>query len=406
MANAERAVSRMRRGLRFSGGASTDRYSTTVPRAEPPIGERRGSAHRRTTVVDLDMRSMAAFVAALLVVLVIVAVFRGATDTITKLSVGVLIALALDPVIRSLQRRFNLSRSIAVGIVSTGLLVAFSAIAILLGPAAVREAGSVASDVPDTIESFYSWPIIGDRLERADAAGAVTEWLDELPSRFDDEMFSTAAETVVGGIATLFVVLIGAVAVMIDGEAMVARARRLVPPSRRTRADRAGRIVYQSIGRYFAGSLLVAVLNGLVITTAGLLLGVPLAPLAGIWSMLTNLIPQIGGFLGGSFFVMLAFSDSTVTGVIALAVFLVYQQLENNVIQPAIIGKAVNLLPPTTMLAALIGGAAAGVPGALAATPLLGAAKALYFAFRDDWDEPSDGDRPSPPPPAVPLPRT
>ncbi|HEY5875941.1 MAG TPA: AI-2E family transporter [Ilumatobacteraceae bacterium] len=367
-----------------------------MPRPEPPIDERQDGPHRRTTVVDLDMRSMAAFVAALLAVLIVVAVFRGATDTITKLSVGVLIALALDPVIRSLQRRFNLSRSIAVGVVSTGLLVAFAAIAILLGPAAVREAGSVASDIPDTIESFYSWPIIGDRLEQADAAGAVTEWLDELPSRFDDEMLSTAAETVVGGIATLFVVLIGAVAVMIDGEAMVARARRLVPPARRTRADRAGRIVYQSIGRYFAGSLLVAVLNGLVITTAGLLLGVPLAPLAGIWSMLTNLIPQIGGFLGGSFFVMLAFSNSTVTGVIALAVFLLYQQLENNLIQPAIIGKAVNLLPPTTMLAALIGGAAAGVPGALAATPLLGAAKALYFAFRDDWDEPSAADEPSP----------
>ena len=190
-------------------------------------------------------------------------------------------------------------------------------------------------------------------------------------------MISNAAETVVGGIATLFVVLIGAVAVMIDGEAMVARARRLVPPARRSRADRAGRIVYQSVARYFAGSMLVAVLNGLVITTIGLLLGVPLAPLAGIWAMLTNVIPQIGGFLGGSFFVTLAFSKSSLTGVIALAVFLVYQQIENNVIQPAIIGKAVNLLPPTTMLAALIGGAVAGVPGALAATPLLGAVKAL-----------------------------
>ena len=349
---------------------------------------------------------MAGFVAALLIVLLVVAVFRGATDTLTKLSVGVLIALALDPVLRSLQLRFNMSRSVAVGVVSTVLLVAFAAIAILLGPAAVREAGDVATDLPDTVESFYSWPIIGDRLERADAAGAVSEWLDELPSRFNDEMLSTAAKTVLGGISTLFVVLIGAVAVMIDGEAMVARARRLVPPARRARADRAGRIVYQSVGRYFAGSLLVAVLNGLVIATVGLLLGVPLAPLAGIWSMLTNLIPQIGGFLGGSFFVMLAFSKSPLTGVIALAVFLVYQQIENNVIQPAIIGKAVNLLPPTTMLAALIGGAAAGVPGALAATPLLGAAKALYFAFRDDWDEPSDGDPPSPSPRDLLPPRT
>jgi putative heme transporter len=138
-------------------------------------------------------------------------------------------------------------------------------------------------------------------------------------------------------------------------------------------------VLYGTIGNYVAGSIFVAVLNGLVVLTTGLALGVPLAPLAAIWSMLTNLIPQVGGFLGGSFFVLLALTQSPLTALIAAAIFLAYQQFENNVIQPAIIGTAVNLTPPTTMLAALIGGAAAGVPGALVATPLLGAAKALYL---------------------------
>ena len=64
--------------------------------------------------------------------------------------------------------------------------------------------------------------------------------------------------------------------------------------------------------------------------------------------------------------------------------FLGYQQFENNVVSPAIVGSAVNLTPPTTMLAALVGGAAAGVPGALVATPLLGAAKALYLDQRGE----------------------
>jgi predicted PurR-regulated permease PerM len=143
-----------------------------------------------------------------------------------------------------------------------------------------------------------------------------------------------------------------------------------------------GRIVYQSFGSYFAGSLFVAVLNGLVILSTGLLLGVPLAPIAAIWSTLTNFIPQIGGFLGGSFLVLLALTESPVTALIAGIVFLAYQQFENNVVQPAIVGSAVNLSPPATMLAALVGGAAAGVPGALVATPLLGAAKALYLVRR------------------------
>jgi predicted PurR-regulated permease PerM len=58
------------------------------------------------------------------------------------------------------------------------------------------------------------------------------------------------------------------------------------------------------------------------------------------------------------------------------------------VISPAIVGKAVNLTPPTTMLAALVGAAAAGVPGALVATPLLGAVKAIYLDRRGEMPEP------------------
>ncbi len=125
-----------------------------------------------------------------------------------------------------------------------------------------------------------------------------------------------------------------------------------------------------------------------MILCTGLLLGVPLAPVAGLWTTLTNLIPQIGGFLGGGFFVLLALTQGPVEAVIALAVFMAYQNLENNVISPAIVGKAVNLSPPTTMLAALVGAAAAGVPGALVATPLLGAVKAIYLDRRGEMPDP------------------
>jgi hypothetical protein len=62
--------------------------------------------------------------------------------------------------------------------------------------------------------------------------------------------------------------------------------------------------------------------------------------------------------------------------------------VENHVIQPAIVGRAVNLSPPATMLAALVGGAAAGVPGALLATPLVGAVKAVYLDSRGEMPEP------------------
>ena len=327
----------------------------------------------------VDAVTTALVAGGVLLAMALLALVRTSQTVLTPLLLGVLFGLALDPVVGVLRQRLRCSRATATLIVAVALTFVFGGIVLLLGPKAVDQASTFADEVPETIEQFYSWPVIGERLERSDAAGQAQEFVDDLPSRFDTDSISELASRLLGGLGAALLVLVTTVAVLLDGDAIVRRARRLVPPDRRERADDVGRIVYRSVARYFAGSLTVALLNGTVILTAGLILGVPLAPLAAIWAAITNLIPQIGGLLGGAFFVLLAFSQGPLTGVLALAVFLGYQQLENHVIQPTIIGRAVHLSPPTTMLAALIGGAAAGVPGALVATPLLGAVKSVWL---------------------------
>src|SRR5205814_8083605 len=121
--------------------------------------------------------------------------------------------------------------------------------------------------------------------------------------------------------------------------------------------------------------LLVAALAGTGVLVMGLLLKLPLAPLAGVWVMFTNLIPQIGGAAGAVPFVLLGLSQSPTKGVICAAYFLAYQQFENHVLGPTIVGEAVDLSPPATMMAALVGASAASVPGALVAVPLAGVIK-------------------------------
>ena len=86
--------------------------------------------------------------------------------------------------------------------------------------------------------------------------------------------------------------------------------------------------------------------------------------------------------LGGVVFVLLGLTQGGLIGVICLLIFLFYQQLENHVIQPLIIGRAVHLSPPATMFAALIGVSAGGLVGGLFAIPLLGASKAIYLSTR------------------------
>lgn len=333
-------------------------------------------------MLDLHASVVVYVAIAVLGVQLLFALVGSATDVHTRVGTGVVLGLALDPVVTAVRRRTHWPRSYAVAAVSAVAVLVLALLVIVMGPAAVTQAERFGKELPSTVHDMYRFPVVGPRLRAAHAADKVQEWARDLPGNVDTKTVSNFTSAIVTGVATLSTILLVAIAVLLDGELLVARARRLIPEAHRERADRAGRIFYQVLARYFAGSLFVAMLAGLYILAIGLAMRIPLAPLAAVWMVFTDLIPQVGGFLGGVVFVLLALTSGVVTGAIALVLYMAYLNLENHVIQPAIVGQAVNLSPPTTMLAALVGGAAAGVPGALIATPVVGTVKALYLEVR------------------------
>ncbi len=244
----------------------------------------------------------------------IFAVLRSSPGMVTRVGIGVLLAVALNPVVTRMERR-GWRRGLAVAVVASVMVLAFSAVLTLLAPKAIEQARDFSKELPSTVQDLYHWPVVGPRLARADAAASVERWVKELPARLDDATLSSLADAVLGGALATVIVVVTALAVLLDGESLVRRVAAAAPPDHRESTARIGQILYRTFGSYFAGSLFVAVLNGLVVLTAGLILGVPLAPLAAVWSMLTNLIPQVGGFLGGSFFVLLALTKSPLTAL-------------------------------------------------------------------------------------------
>lgn len=319
---------------------------------------------------------------ALTLSIAVVTVFEAAEQAVTRIVIGTVLALALDPLVRSLQGR-GLRRRAAASIVALGVVLIALLIVVLVGPPAVEQAQQFSDELPQTIQQFYDLPLgIGDLLETNDVAGKVETAVAEAPSQIDDDTVSDTANSLLGNALGVAIVLAVTFAVMLDGETLIARLRALIPPARRDRADRFGRLLYNTFGNYFGGSVTVAAMSGMWTLTIALIFDVPLAPVAAIWSMVTNVIPQIGGFLGGSFVTVLALSVSVPTAIAVCVLFVVYMNFENNIIQPAIIGNAVDLSPPISMLAVLIGGAAGGIPGALVATPFVGSAKRIYFEIR------------------------
>lgn len=335
-------------------------------------------------VVDLDWRSVVAALATFVVVTAIFALIAAAPQTITWCVIASLLALALNPLVSAVQMRLGGRRAAAVGAVLAGLLVATALLLLVLGPPAIREARSLEDDIPQVVDELDDLPLVGDYFARNDIPAKVQNFIEDLPSRLgaDTSTIESAARSVVGGVVAAMATIILAVSLLLDGNRLLRAARRVVPIRHRERTDRMADLFYRVVGKYFAGSLFVAIIAGITVLIAGLVLGVPLTPLLAVWVAVFDLVPQIGGAAGGVPFVLLAFAQGATTGVIAAIFFVLYLQFENHVLQPLIVGEAVNLSPPATMVAALIGVQAAGVPGALVAVPLLGVGKAFYTELR------------------------
>jgi len=353
-------------------------------------GERGGE--RATPPVDLSPGTIAVVLASVFGLALTTSLVRSVPRTATAIGIATLLALALNPLVALVQRRLGVRRGLAVATVLAGLFATLALIITLLVPPAVRQARNLSSDLPSVVQDLGELPLVGRRLVQADVPAKLDEAVRELPARLtgDASPLTRAGRSLVGAAVLALATLLLAATLLVDGERLVRSVRRLVPVGRRSQADRLARTAYEVVGRYVAGSVSVAVLAGVVNLITGLVLGVPLAPLAAVNVTLWNLVPQIGGLFGAVPFILLGLSKGPGTGAACGLVFLVYMNIENHLIQPLLIGNAVKLSPPVTMVAALIGVAAGGVVGALLVIPVVGAVKAVYLELRRTPSTPAD----------------
>lgn len=331
--------------------------------------------------VDLDWRSAAMACVGVVALVALFAVTSATSRTLTWVVIGTLLALALDPLVDRIQHVLGLRRGVAVGSVLAGFFLVVTLVVLLLGPETARQARTLSEDLPRVVGQLNDLPLVGSTLERNDVPQKVEDWLNRLPETLAgrDANIGDRAQSVLSGVLAAMATGLVVITLLLDGDRLVGAFQRLTPVRQQVRIDRAGRQFYEIVGRYFAGSLFVALLHGTYVLTVGLVLGVPLAPMLGVWAAVASLIPQIGGALAGAPFVLLGFTESATTGVICLIAFVLYLNFENHILSPIIVGEAVDLSAPTTMVGAIVGASVAGVPGALVAVPLLGAGKAIYL---------------------------
>jgi predicted PurR-regulated permease PerM len=318
-------------------------------------------------------------------VLALCALFVASVDLVLSirqilswLFVSVFFAIALEPLVGWCEQR-GMGRRLAVALVF-GLtvigIVAF--LAALLTPL-YDQVRSFTTDLPANIHSLARWgplkshPELVQRLER-DAR----QLPEHLPSSAGS-IFGIASQ-VVDAVIALVTVLFLTLFILLELPAITAFLLGLLAPTTAERLTEMQRDINGAVVNYVACNLIVSVICALVTGISLFLLGVPFAFVLALLSGFFDIVPLVGATIGGVIVCLVAFAHDTTAGIVMVIVYLVYQQIENHLIQPVIMRRGVQVSPLITLVAVLVGSSLMGMVGALLAIPV---AASVQIALRE-----------------------
>jgi predicted PurR-regulated permease PerM len=305
-----------------------------------------------------------------------------AWHVITWILIALFLALALNPAVEFFERK-GIRRGLAAGVVFMIALAAVGLLGLLVIPPLVAQIRDFIDAVPDFIDELTAGrgPLgflqddyqIVDRVREAieeQGAGGV------LGVAAPAQAIATSVITAVVGLVTIIFLTFF---MLLEGRRSVDRFLALLPESTRPRWERVGSDIYRTVGGYVSGNLLISLIAGTVSAIVLFVLGsdyaIALAVVVGIF----DLIPLAGATIAAIIVSTVAFIElGWVKGLIVVAFFIGYQQLENHVLQPVIYGRTVQMSPLAVLIAVLIGAELAGVLGALAAIPIAGTVQAIF----------------------------
>ncbi|MFP5578323.1 MAG: AI-2E family transporter [Acidimicrobiia bacterium] len=176
-----------------------------------------------------------------------------------------------------------------------------------------------------------------------------------------------------------------------DGERIAAWVTSLFPASVRSDVAAIERRVWRTLGAYFRGQIVIAAADAVFIGIGLLILGVPLALPLALLVFIGGLFPIVGAFIAGGVAVLVALADGGLgLGLAVLGVNVAVQQIEGNVLEPLVMGRATELHPLAVITAVTAGGLTFGILGAFLAVPVTASVARTVGYLRDDVADPME----------------
>jgi predicted PurR-regulated permease PerM len=370
--------------------------SAAVPPTPPPPGGRPPSGRR----VGPPTPRVALVIAGAVVLFALLYLGRSALGPFV---VGLVLAYLLDlPVER--MARLGLPRWISV-------LIVYAVVVVLVVQGLLVVLRPLGTEIATFIREFPSFTAqVADMYAHLDLPPAlrqaVDSWLADLGSGVGG-LDPTALLPVVTGIAGIVGSIVGYIIIPVwvfylikDRPALVAAAERSLPPEWRADVRAISGLGLRVFSQWLRGQVFLGITVGVATFAGLLLLSATVDPVFGRFALLLSivagileLLPIIGPIIAAIPAVLLALTGGIDAAIAAVVLYTVIQQVENNLLVPKIQGDAVELHPSAVMLALVVGGAIAGLLGAILALPITAAGRTLFrYLFHRLDDPPSTPD--------------
>ena len=322
-----------------------------------------------------DSAFMLGFLGALgvLLALAIVHAIAQARSVIILIVVALFLAVGLNPVVESLTRR-GMRRSIAIAIVFVVVIGAFVGFGFAVVPPVIDQTNAFVKELPNYLDDLRGNRTIrqfdNDYHVIEKAKAYVTG--PDLGQRVFGGLLGVG-RVVLSAVFSAFTLLIMTLYFLAALPSMKRQAYQLVPASRRERVTLLTDEILVRIGGFVSGALTVAFIAAVSSYIFLMILGLPYALALAVFVGLFDLIPLVGATIAAVAVSTLGFIDSLAAGFACVIFYVAYQQVENYVIYPRVMRRAVDVPAPVTVVAVLIGGALLGITGALLAIPIAAA---------------------------------
>ena len=340
------------------------------------------SNSRQTQTINISSWSIIRVILILLLFYVLYLII----DVLALLFVSLILAAALDPTVDYLHK-YKIPRGITIfGI----YLIAFAVLSLaifLLVPALITELNEISKSFPAIVEKATSlFNTVQSYSEDAGFAKEIQENIGSIQSALVNAtggVISTAIG-VFGGLLSFLTVLVITFYITIEEEVIKRFVFTSVPQKYQVYTMQLINAIQHKIGLWLRGQLILMLVIGLMTYLGLRIIGVEYALLLAIIAGIAEFIPFLGPIIASIPAIFIAFTQSPLDALLVVGLYVIIQQLENNLIVPKIMSKAVGLNPLVVIVVLFMGWSLAGVVGAIFSIPV---ATAIYVVLQSNPQE-------------------